>query len=119
MMKEIKCVMRLCLKDKGITLNHSMITALGNPSHLSFWYDESGGRLIFAPATKDELDSYEIPPYFWDYPNTACIISRIAFFNALIYGLKPESGSKYAYLGSYKESDGIPAVVFDMTNGKK
>jgi hypothetical protein len=96
-----------------------MITALGSPSHLGFWYDEDVGRLIFAPAAKDELDSYEIPPYFWAYPNSVCIISRIAFFNALIYRVKPESGSKYAYFGKYEKTDGVPAVVFDMKNGKK
>lgn len=98
-MNEIKCTMRLYMKDKRITLNRSMITALGSPSHLGFWYDEHTESLIFAPAEKDELDSYEIPAYFWVYPHSRCVISRIAFFNALIYRAKPESDiEKYLYI---------------------
>ena len=60
-MKTNNLTMRVCLKRKRILLNRMTITTLGNPSHLSFWYDENDERLIFAPAEEDELDSYEIP----------------------------------------------------------
>jgi len=118
-MKTNKLTMRVCLKKKRISLTRTTIATLGNPSHLSFWYDENDALLIFAPAAKDELDSYEIPRFYWSDASQACEISRIKFLKALQYRIGWENGCKYLYEGTLAESAGIPAVVFHLDKGVK
>jgi len=109
-----KYTMRVCLINKRILLNRKTITALGNPSHLSFWYGESDDTLIFAPAANDDLDTYEIPQYYWRDKEQSCEISRIAFLKTLQYINKWEDGCKYLFKGVLTEVNGVPAVVFHM-----
>ena len=116
-MKTNNFTMRVCLKNKRILLNRATIAMLGNPSHLSFWFDENNGRLIFAPATQDELDSYEIPHYYWRDKNQSCEIARIAFLKALQYSFGWKDGSKYLFLGAFAETGGVPAIIFHMNEG--
>lgn len=78
-MRKADCSMWICLKRNSITLNNPTIVALGKPLRLNIWY-ENDSRLIFTPASNDELDSYEIPPYFWKHPNPALVISQLSFF---------------------------------------
>ena len=114
-----KPIMSACLKRKRIYLTRITITKLGNPSHLSFWYDEVNGLLYVAAAEKDELDAYEIPPFFWrvsEHTNS-CEVCRRAFFEALQYRTGWEQGSKYSYAGKLTERNDAPAFVFDMTAG--
>jgi len=118
-MKTNNLAMRVCLKRKRILLNRMTITTLGNPSHLSFWYDENDARLIFAPAEENELDSYEIPRYYWNDKNRSCEISRIAFLKALQYRTGWEDGSKYFFEGTLAKPKGIPIAVFPLNKGIK
>ncbi len=37
------------MKSKRIFLPRRMIGLLGNPTHLSFWYDEENGNLLISP----------------------------------------------------------------------
>jgi hypothetical protein len=111
--------MWLCNKEKRIILNHKTISELGNPSRISLWYDDDRKRLMLTPANKNELDSYEIPPYFWKYPNHSCVISQIGLFEALLLRIKLEDGSKYSYLGICIETKKLHAVVFDLSDGKR
>ena len=113
--------MSACLKRKRIYLTRSVIALLGNPSHLSFWYDETQSILYVTAAEKDELDAYEIPNFFWrvsDHTNS-CEVLRRAFFEALQYRTGWEDKSKYTYAGSVAERNGATAVVFDMTRGTR
>jgi len=114
-----KYVMRICLKNKRITLNRAMIKALGNPTHLNFLYDEDAERLFFVPAEKDELDAFEIPQGFWTRPRSACVICRIAFLQMLVIKANIEADSKYLYHGAYKKTEDFSAVVFNMTCGQR
>ena len=116
-MKPIKFTLRVCLKSKRILLNRMSITMLGNPTHLSFWYDEIDKRLIFMPAAKDELDSFEIPRFYWNDTSHSCEVSRIAFLKALQYRIGWEDGSKYSFKGIFTEPEGIPAIVFHLNRG--
>ena len=118
-MKTANLTMRICLKRKRIILARTAIKALGCPTHLSFWYDESNHLLIFTPADKDELDAYEIPKYFWNDTNQICEISRIAFLKALQYRIGWEDGSKYLFQGTLTESNSVPAVMFYMDKGSR
>ena len=114
-----KFLMRICLRNKHITLNRAMITALGSPSHLNFLYDEDAEYLFFVPAEKDELDAFEIPQGFWTRPQSACVIRRIAFLQMLLLKINIEADSKYLYHGAYKKTDNFSAIVFNMTDGKR
>ena len=114
-----KPVMSACLKRKRIYLTRITIRLLGNPSHLSFGYDENNGLLYVTAADKDELDAFEIPPFFWrttDHSNS-CEVCRRAFFEALQYRTGWEPDSKYSYTGQLAERNCTPTVVFDMTAG--
>jgi len=113
-MKTCKYTMRVCLINKRILLNRKTIMALGNPSHLSFWYGEDDDRLIFAPAANDDLDTYEIPQHYWRDKERSCEISRIAFLKTLQYINKWEDGSKHLFEGVLTEVNGVPAIVFHM-----
>ena len=116
-----KPVMSACLKRKRIYLTRATITTLGNPSHLGFSYDEEARLLYVTAANKDELDAFEIPPFFWrvtDHSNS-CEICRRAFFEALQYRTGWEPGSKHSYAGQLTVRNGAPAVVFDMTAGAR
>jgi len=113
-----KPTLRVCLKKKRIYLNRVTITQLGNPTHLSFGYDEEAHLLYVSATIKDDLDAYEIPKYFWK-TSRSCEIARIAFLKALQYRLNWENGSKYSYAGTLTEREGVPAIVFNMTEGKK
>ena len=64
-MKSNNLSIRVCMKSKRIFLPRRMIGLLGNPTHLSFWYDEENGNLLISAASKDDLDAYEIPPAYW------------------------------------------------------
>lgn len=111
--------MRVCLRRKRISLARSMIRLLGNPSHLNFWLDEDGSNLIISPALKDDLYAYEIPPSYWHSTKQSCEVARIAFLLALQQRLNWEKGSYYVYNGIMKESEGIPAIVFNLTEGTR
>jgi len=111
---------RVCFVRKRINLSRSTIRQLGNPTHLNFWYDEFEGNLIISPAEKDDLDAYEIPKYFWkNTKNSSCVISQIAFLTALQHRIGWENGSRYTFKGSVTESTNVPAVVFNLTEGKR
>ncbi len=113
-----KPTLNACLKRRVIYLNRSTIALLGNPSHLSFWYDEIEGMLYVSAACKDDLDAYEIPKYFWKV-SRSCEVARIAFLKALQYRLNWEEGAKYFYAGKSTERDGFPVVAFNMAEGRK
>ena len=108
-----------CLRRKRIYINRSTIVLLGNPSHLSFWYDEERGLLYITAAGKDDLDAYEIQKYYWKVSHISCEVARIAFLKALQYRLGWENDSKYAYAGTLTERVGVPSVAFNMTEGVK
>ena len=114
-----KLTLRACLRQKRIYLSRITITLLGNPTHLSFWYDEREGLLYVSATNHDDLDAYEIPKYFWGETSRPCEVSRIAFLKALQYRLNWEDGSRYSYSGASTKREGFPAVVFNMTEGKK
>ena len=113
-----KLTLNVCLRRKRIYLSRIIITLLGNPSHLSFWYDEEEGLLYVSATGKDDLDAYEIPNFFWKSSHS-CEVSRIAFLKALQYRLNWEDGSKYSYVGTPTERDGFSVVAFNMTEGTK
>ena len=114
-----KPTLNACLRRKRISLNRTTITLLGNPSHLSFWYDEKEGLLYVSATGKDDLDAYEIPHHFWKFSFRSCEVARIAFLKALQYRLNWEDDSRYFYAGTSTEREGFPAVVFKMTEGTK
>ena len=103
---------------KRIYISRSTIALLGNPSHLGFRYDERENLLSISATSKDDLDGYEIPKFFWRAPQP-CEVARIAFFIALKHRLKWEDDSKYSYAGTLVEVKGFPAVVFNMCKGTK
>jgi Ni,Fe-hydrogenase I small subunit len=119
----IKPKLTVCTSRKRIFLSRSVITLLGNPSHLSFWYDESEKRLYVSAAEKDELDAYEIPKHYWSVSSTSkkdsCMIVRRAFFEALQFRTGWEDKSKFKYTGSADDMNGVPIIVFDLTKGLK
>jgi len=79
--------MRVCLKNKRIYINRVAIAKMGNPTHLSFRYDEQGSILYFSPAVSDDLNAYEIPQFYWTGIRKTCEIARISFLRALQYRL--------------------------------
>ena len=112
--------LRVCLGRKRIFLTRHLIKGLGNPSHLSFWYDEANGKLFISPAEKDDLDAYEIPRYFWaDGRKRSCEVARIAFLKALQYRLGWVDGGAYLFEGAFAESGEVPAAVFNLANGNR
>jgi len=113
-----KPTLNVCLRNKRIYLSRVTITLLGDPSHLSFWYDAEECLLYVSATVKDDLDAYEIPKYFWK-TSRSCIVARIAFLKALQYRLNWEDNSKYSYPGTLTEREGFPAVAFNMTEGTK
>ena len=113
-----KPTLNACLKNKRIYLNRVTITLLGSPSHLSFWYDEEESLLYIAATRNDDLAGYAIPKFFWN-SSRSCEIARIIFFRALQYRLNWEDGSKYSYVGILTVQEGVPAIVFNMNDGKK
>jgi len=113
-----KPTLSACLRRKRISLSRIIITLLGNPSHLSFWYDEQEGLLYISATGKEDLDAYEIPKYFWK-GSRSCEVARIAFLKALQYRLNWEDDSRYSYAGTSTEREGFPAVIFKMTEGAK
>ena len=52
-----RLTIRVCMKSRRIFLTRRMIGQLGNPTHLSFWYDEKNEKLIISAASKDDLDA--------------------------------------------------------------
>ncbi len=109
-----KPVMRVCFRSKRIFLSRLTIKLLGNPSHLSFWYDETSRKLIISPADRDDLDAYEIPRFYWNDSSRSCEISRIAFLKALQYRIGWKDGNRYIYNGFLIRSGDVPAAVFDL-----
>jgi hypothetical protein len=119
LMAEEKIAMRVCFTRKRISLSRSAVRSLGNPTHLGFLYDEINRNLAFLPASKDDMDAYEIPAYFWKSTRQSCEIVRTTFFRALQYRIGWEEGSRYTYNGVLESMDGIPSVVFNLTDGIK
>lgn len=114
-MKNNNLSIRVCMKSKRIFLPRRMIGLLGNPTHLSFWYDEENGNLLISAASKDDLDAYEIPPAYWVRTKNSCAMARIAFLKALQYRLGWEDDGRYSFEGILTQSGEIPAAVFRMT----
>lgn len=112
-------IMRIYLDRGRILLTRTAIRQLGNPTHLSFWYDETNGTLIISPAAKDDRDAYEIPEYFWRDTNQSCEVARHAFLKALQYRLNWESGSWYVFEGALAQSGSMPTTVFKLTEGTR
>jgi hypothetical protein len=110
------CV-KICLKRKQMLFTRLMVTMLGNPSHLSFWYDEANGNLIVSAATGDDLDAYEIQACYWKSTKHSCEVARLSFIRALQHRIGWEDGSKYAVEGSFAHSGERPAIVFDLMSG--
>lgn len=117
MVRTSSLYMNVCLKRKRMLFTRLMVTMLGNPTHLSFWYDEGSKSLIVSAASKDDLDAYEILPCYWKNTKQSCEVSRIAFLTALQYRRGWEDGSRYTFEGSLTESGDMPAVVFNLANG--
>ena len=111
--------MRVCLKNKRIYINRIAIAMIGNPTHLSFNYDEQDGVLYFSPAAPDDLDAYEIPKFYWTGIRKACEIARIAFLRALQYRIGWEDGSMYYYDGKVIEIGEIPTLVYALADGTR
>ena len=111
--------MRVCMRNKKIYLNRAAIALIGNPSHLSFQYDEQDGLLYFSPAASDELDAYEIPKFFWSDGRKTCEIARIAFLKALQYRIGWEDGSKYYFDGKVIKNHEVPTLVYTLTEGTR
>jgi hypothetical protein len=105
------------LKAKRIYIGRGVITLLGNPLQLGFWYDEAGRALYVSAAAKDDLDAFTIPNHFWKNKKHSCEVARIAFLKALQYRLGWEKDSQYAYDGILTEHKGVPSVVFNMLEG--
>lgn len=114
-----KIIMRVCLARKRMCLPRTMVHLFGNPSHLSFWYDEVHYNLIVSPATKDDLDAYEIPQYYWRSEKHSCEVARIAFLLALQHRFRWEKDSRYIFEGFIKTPAEHPVAVFELTNGTR
>ena len=112
-------VMWVCLKHKIIYLNRVAINLIGNPTHLSFCYDEEGGILYFSPADSNDLDAYEIQKCYFSNIDKPCAIARIAFLKALQHRLGWENGSKYYFNGTAMKLDNIPTLVYTVTEGMR
>lgn len=110
--------MQVCYKNKRIYFSHAAITLLGNPTHLSVWYDEQDGVLYFAPAAPNDLDAYEIPKFYWTRTQKTCVIARIAFLKALQYRFGWNNGSKYYFSGTIFQANGVPTLAYTLTDGK-
>jgi len=113
-----KLTLNVCLRRKRISLSRATIRQLGDPSHLSFWYDEEECLLYVSATGKDDLDAYGIPKFFWR-SSRSCDVARIAFLKALQYRLNWKDDSKYSYAGTLTERERFPAVAFNMTEGTK
>ena len=113
-----KPTLNACLRTKRIYLNRVTITLIGDPTHINFWYDEEKSLLYISAASKDDLDAYEIPKFFWK-TRRSCEIARISFLRALQYRLHWENDSKYTYGGTLTERKGFPAIAFNMGEGTK
>ena len=113
-----KPTLNVCLRAKRIYVNRISIMLLGDPSHLSFWYEENEEMLYISAAGKDDLDAYEIPKFFWRSPRS-CEVARIAFLKALQYRLNWEEDAKYSYAGSWIVREGFPVIAFNMTEGTR
>ena len=111
-----KPTLNACLKRKRLYFNRATISFLGNPTHLSFWYDEEKHLLFVAATVKGDLNAFEIPKYYWN-SSGSCVVARIAFLIALQYRLRWEYGNKYSYVGTCIKFRGFPAVMFRMTDG--
>ena len=111
--------LRICLKKKRILINREAIKMLGNPTHLSFRYDDSKGVLFITPADSDDLDAFEIPHHFWNDTYHQCEISRIAFLRALQYRVGWKDGSKHFFSGTITVLNEILTLVYVLTEGTK
>lgn len=110
-------VFRVSLSRKRMYLSRFLIKALGNPTHLYFWYDEHDGNLFVTAAEKDDLDAYEIQEHFWKNTKHSCEISRISLLLALQYRIGWEKDSLYLYEGIVSESGGKYTAVFNLADG--
>ena len=110
---------KVCLGRRRLSLTRYVITQLGNPTHLSFWYDETNAQLIISPAEHDDLDAYEIQQCYWvNGTKHSCEIARIALLKALQYRLGWQEGT-YFFEGTLTEVGDVPAAVFDLNDGKR
>lgn len=107
--------LRACLRCKKIFINRGAIKLLGNPTHLSFQYDNLERVLFVAPANSKDLDAFEIPYFYWHGTNKQCEIARIAFLRALQYRLGWKDGSKYCFSGTVTVLNETQMIVFPLT----
>ena len=118
-MKTSNLTIRVCMKSRRIFLTRRMIGLLGNPTHLSFWYDEEKGNLLISASSKDDLDAYEIPPAYWKRTKYSCAMARIAFLKALQYRLGWEEDGRYTFEGALVQSGDTKAAIFDLTKNMR
>lgn len=109
-----RLTIRVCMKSRRIFLTRRMIGLLGNPTHLSFWYDEKNEKLIISAASKDDLDAYEIPQNYWKRTKYSCAMARIAFLKALQYRLGWDDDGRYSFEGMLVQSGESPAAIFHL-----
>ena len=114
-MKTSEALMSVDLKQKRILLPRLVIGALGNPSHLCFFYDKARCGLIVSAASKGDLDAYEISACYWKHTRTPCTISRIAFLKALQYRTGWEDGRFYHFKGALAQFEGRNGFIFDLS----
>lgn len=114
-MRTSELLLGVCMKRKRIRLTRLLIGTLGNPSHLCFFFDEAQGGLIISAASKDDLDAYEIPAYYWKNTKQSCEMSRIAFLKALQYRFGWENGRRYWFKGVNVQSGNKTALIFDLS----
>ena len=105
-----------CLRRKRLYFNRATIAYLGNPTHLTFGYDEKQHWLYVSATVEDDRDAFEIPKYYWK-SSGSCVVARTAFLTALKYRLHWEHGNKYSYAGTLLEDKGRRAIVFNLTDG--
>ena len=112
-------IFRVNVGKRRMYLSRFSIKCLGNPTHLSFWFDEHEGCLLVTAADKDDLDAYVIQDNFWKSTKRSCEISRIPFLLALQYRVGWEDNDIYLYDGIIRETNRKPAAIFNLTDGTK
>ena len=110
-------IFRVVVARRRMYLSRFLIKTLGNPTHLSFWYDEGIGCLFVTAADKNDLAAYEIQSNFWKSTKHSCEISRFSFLLALQHRAGWVQDGSYLYEGVMGETRGLPAGVFKLADG--